>query len=242
MERPEFTMGIEEEYLLVDRDSRALGVAPEGFIEDCRADLQDQVTRSTSSARSRSARRSVRPSARPATICVGCAPRSRRTPPGMDWLRSLHPATRSRTGRRSTTRQGALPRSGAGPGGGRPTAAHLRCHVHIGIGDNDLRNDLLRQMPYFLPHLLALSTSSPFWQGEDTGLASYRISVFDNLPRTGLPPDYESWAELQRSVGVLIGLGIIEDSSKIWWDIRPRTTTPHSRRGSWTSHRGPRTP
>jgi carboxylate-amine ligase len=95
------------------------------------------------------------------------------------------------------------------------------CHVHVGIADNELRIDLLRQMTYFLPHLLALSTSSPFWQGEDTGLASYRISVFDNLPRTGLPPEYESWAEFERSVGVLVDLGIIEDSSKIWWDIRP---------------------
>ena len=98
--------------------------------------------------------------------------------------------------------------------------------MHVGIGDNALRTDLLRQMPYFLPHLLALSTSSPFWQGEDTGLASYRISVFDNLPRTGLPPDYQSWAELQRSVSVLIDLGIIEDSSKIWWDIRPSHQYP----------------
>lgn len=82
------------------------------------------------------------------------------------------------------------------------------------------------QMAYFLPHLLAMSTSSPFWQGEDTGLASYRISVFDNLPRTGLPPTFDNWSEYERSVQVLVDLGVIEDSSKIWWDLRPSHAFP----------------
>ncbi|SNR85944.1 carboxylate-amine ligase [Puniceibacterium sediminis] len=99
-------------------------------------------------------------------------------------------------------------------------------HVHVGIDDNTLRADLMRQMSYFLPHLLALSTSSPFWQGEDTGMASYRISVFDNLPRTGLPPQFESWEDYHRSVAALTDLGLIEDSSKIWWDLRPSHQFP----------------
>ncbi len=99
-------------------------------------------------------------------------------------------------------------------------------HVHVGIDDNTLRTDLMRQLSYFLPHLLALSASSPFWQGEDTGMASYRISVFDNLPRTGLPPQFETWEDYHRSVTALTDLGLIEDSSKIWWDLRPSHQFP----------------
>jgi hypothetical protein len=80
-------------------------------------------------------------------------------------------------------------------------------HMHVGLPDPDLRVDLMGQLSYFLPHLLALSSSSPFWQGEDTGLASYRLTVFDNLPRTGLPPRFNSWAEYERTTGALIELG-----------------------------------
>ena len=99
-------------------------------------------------------------------------------------------------------------------------------HVHIGVEDEDLRIDLFDQLPYFLPHLLALSTSSPFWQGKDMGLESYRITVFDTLPRTGLPPQFESWGEYSRAVNVLIKAGIIEDATKIWWDLRPSARFP----------------
>src|SRR3546814_8712587 len=87
-------------------------------------------------------------------------------------------------------------------------------HVHIGIPDEDLRIDLMNQVSYFLPHLLALSTSSPFWQGEETGLQSYRLSVFDSLPRTGLPERFESWGEYQRMVSRLMQAGLIDDASK----------------------------
>jgi len=99
-------------------------------------------------------------------------------------------------------------------------------HVHVGINDPDRRTDLMNQLSYFLPHLLALSGSSPFWQGQDTGLACYRLSVFDNLPRTGLPPRMESFSEFERSVSTLIDLGVIEDASKIWWDLRPSSRFP----------------
>ena len=99
-------------------------------------------------------------------------------------------------------------------------------HVHVGIDDNDLRADLMAQLTYFLPHLLALSCSSPYWQGEDTGLASYRMTVFDNLPRTGLPPQLASWAAYERTTGTLVELGLIEDTTKIWWDLRPSGRFP----------------
>ena len=77
------------------------------------------------------------------------------------------------------------------------------------------------QLPYFLPHLLALSASSPFWAGERTGLRSYRLSVFNELPRTGLPPTFSDPEEYRRTVATLVSAGELEDGSKLWWDLRP---------------------
>lgn len=99
-------------------------------------------------------------------------------------------------------------------------------HVHVGIEDDDLRVDLMNQASYILPHLLALSTSSPFWTGGDTGLKSYRMSVWDEMPRTGLPHVFESYSEYQRHVNVLVAASVIEDSTKIWWDLRPSAHYP----------------
>lgn len=99
-------------------------------------------------------------------------------------------------------------------------------HVHVGLDDDTLRIDLLGQVAYFLPHLLALSTSSPFWRGDNTGLRSYRIAVFDELPRTGVPENFESFGEYQRHVDILVDAGLIEDASKLWWDVRPSCKFP----------------
>lgn len=99
-------------------------------------------------------------------------------------------------------------------------------HVHVGIDNDDFRIDLLNQASYFLPHLLALSTSSPFWRGEDTGLKSYRLSVFDELPRTGLPGHFETFTEYQRHVDILVNVGVITDASMLWWDLRPSAKFP----------------
>jgi glutamate---cysteine ligase / carboxylate-amine ligase len=99
-------------------------------------------------------------------------------------------------------------------------------HVHIGLPDDELRIDLLNQASYFLPHLLALSTSSPFWRGENTGLKSYRLAVFDELPRTGMPERFDSWGEYRRHVDILTRAGLIEDATKLWWDLRPSERFP----------------
>jgi len=99
-------------------------------------------------------------------------------------------------------------------------------HVHVGIDDDDLRIDLLGQVGYFLPHLLALSTSSPFWRGTDTGLKSYRIAVWDELPRTGLPEYVASYGEYERIVKAMIDASLIGDATKIWWDVRPSARYP----------------
>ena len=99
-------------------------------------------------------------------------------------------------------------------------------HVHVCLENDELRIDLMNQTSYFLPHRLALSWSSPFCGGHDTGLNSYRLTVFDALPRTGLPERFESWSEYQRHLQILIDAGLIEDSTRIWWDLRPSARYP----------------
>jgi carboxylate-amine ligase len=100
-------------------------------------------------------------------------------------------------------------------------------HVHVGIDDDDdLRIDLMNQASYILPHILALSTSSPFWHGMDTGLKSYRLSVWDEMPRTGLPHPFETYSDYMRHVNVLVNAGVIEDATKVWWDLRPSARFP----------------
>src|SRR6056297_2665655 len=224
---PDFTIGIEEEYLLVDLDSLALSPSPEALMEACQKDLQDQVSPeflncqieigskpclTIAEAREdlRHLRRTVARHARAhnlAPIAASCHPFA-------DWRSQTHT---------DKQRYNDLDHDLAGV-----VRRMLICgmHEHVGIEPPDRRIDLMNQMSYFLPHLLALSTSSPFWQGQDTGLASYRLTVFDNLPRTGLPPRMESFGSFERSVQVLVDMGVIEDASKIWWDLRPSSRFP----------------
>lgn len=224
---PDFTIGIEEEYLLVDRDSLALSPAPPELMEKCAAELGGQfspeflncqveigtkVCQNVGEAREdlkrlRSTVAKVASEFNLAPIAASCHPFS-------DW-RDQHHTNKDRYNHLSSDLAGVVRRM-------------LICgmHVHVGIASPDVRIDLANQLTYFLPHLLALSCSSPYWQGDDTGLNSYRLTVFDNLPRTGLPPRMDSFAEFQRTVGLLVDLGVIEDSSKIWWDLRPSSRFP----------------
>ncbi len=94
-------------------------------------------------------------------------------------------------------------------------------HVHVGIEDREFLIDAYNVSRYFLPHLLCLSTSSPFWMGRNTGLKSYRSVVFRNLPRTGVPPVFRSWPDYESLVTTLVRSGSINDGSKLWWDVRP---------------------
>ena len=99
-------------------------------------------------------------------------------------------------------------------------------HVHIGIPDKDLRIDVMNQMRYFIPHILSLSSSSPFWQGQDTGFKSYRGIVFEDLPRTGPPETFESAEAYEEFINQLIATKSIDNPSKIWWDMRPHYKFP----------------
>ncbi|WP_299921428.1 carboxylate-amine ligase [uncultured Pelagimonas sp.] len=227
MVQPEFTLGIEEEYLLVDPQSGALVEAPDGLMAACAADLQDQVSPEflqcqieigtkpcANISEARDDLRRLRAGVAKHAAVYGLAPIAASCHPFADW-KAQHHTNKQRYNELDRDLGGVVRRM-------------LICgmHVHIGLSDDPMRADLMRQMSYFLPHLLALSTSSPFWNGRDSGLASYRISVFDNLPRTGLPPHFESWSDYERSVQILIDLGVIEDSSRIWWDLRPSSRFP----------------
>jgi carboxylate-amine ligase len=94
-------------------------------------------------------------------------------------------------------------------------------HIHVAVPDKASTIELLNEARYFLPHLLALSTSSPFWQGRDTGLKSYRTTVFRRFPRSGIPDQFESWGHYDDYVNTLVELNCIDNGKKVWWDLRP---------------------
>ncbi len=94
-------------------------------------------------------------------------------------------------------------------------------HVHIGVEDREVAIHLMNVARYFLPHMLALSTNSPFWMGMNTGLKSYRCKVFDKFPRTNIPDYFASWGEYDNFVKLLVKTGCIDNPKRIWWDIRP---------------------
>ena len=94
-------------------------------------------------------------------------------------------------------------------------------HVHVGVEDRETAIQLMNHARYFLPHLLALSSNSPFWLGMDTGLKSYRCKVFDKFPRTNMPDYFPSWGEYDNYIKLLIKTRCIDNAKKIWWDIRP---------------------
>ena len=227
MAEPEFSLGIEEEYLLVDSETFALAEQPPGLLEACQQKLGDQVSPEylrcqieigskvcADIAEARDDLRKLRSCISEEAARFGLTPIAVSCHPAADWKQQHH-TDKERYNQLHDDLGGVVRRM-------------LICgmHVHVGLGSNALRADLLGQMSYFLPHLLAMSASSPFWQGEDTGLASYRLTVFDNLPRTGLPPNLHSWDEYQRSVQILIDIGAVEDATKIWWDLRPSDKFP----------------
>jgi glutamate---cysteine ligase / carboxylate-amine ligase len=222
------TIGIEEEYLLVDLESRDLcSDPPEDFMRRCREVLGEHVTpeflrcqievgtpvcESLADARRELAffRRSIAAEAKAHGIGLMAAS----THPFADWRAQVTTDKERYTQLAADLRTVVL--------------RQLICgmHVHVGVPDEDLRIDLHGQLVYFLPHFLALSASSPFWRGRSTGLKSYRTAISVELPRAGLPQTFSSAAEYRRMVELLVKLGRIEDASKIWWDIRPSAKFP----------------
>ncbi len=228
MDRPSFTLGIEEEYLVVDLGSRSLVSEPaEGFFKACNERLGEQVTNeflqcqievgTRPHAKVRDAiieLRAMRKAIAEVAGTFGYAPIAASTHPFARWRDQHH------------TRKERYEEIKSDIGLSARRLAICGMHIHVCIEDDDERIDLMNQASYFLPHLLALSCSSPFWEGEDTRLASYRLTVMDALPRTGLPDQMASHSEYRRLVSHLIAAGCIEDATKIWWDIRPSDKYP----------------
>jgi carboxylate-amine ligase len=226
--QPPFTVGIQEEYLLVDVESRDVAenppapllkevaelgggqVAPE-FLR-CQLEASTRVCHSIAEARFDLAR--LRGIIAEVARGYGLAPIAAATHPFAKSTRQL-PTEREQFFALANEMQGAARRL-------------MVCgmHVHVGVDDNDLRVDLVNQLSYFVPHLLALSCSSPFWEGERTGLMSFRMTLFNSLPRTGLPERFASYLELKRNLEMLTRNGVIESERKIWWDVRLNSGDP----------------
>lgn len=228
IDEPSFTLGIEEEYLLVDKETRDLvRDAPEALMAACEKELSSQVSpefmacqievgtrvcQTLGEARTDLAR--LRCTIADVAADHGLAPIAASTHPFASWT-DQHHTNKERYNVLAQDMQAVVQRLLIGG-----------MHVHVAIEDEATRIDIFNQMTYFLPHLLALTTSSPFWQGRDTGLNSYRLIVFDGMPRTGLPPEFQSFAEYERTTNLLMQTGVIEDRTKIWWDMRPSTRFP----------------
>ena len=227
MKLPPLTLGIEEEYQIIDPDSRELKSFIQEFLEQGRLVLQDQIKgeflqsqvevgshicHDVQEVRAEVVRlrRSICELAAGKGVQVAAA--------------STHPFSRWSSqeiniGDRYTKLASDMAELAR-------RMLIFGMHVHVGIEDKDLLIDVLNQARYFLPHLLALSTSSPFWQGRDTGLKSYRTVIFESLPRTGIPPLLKSWADYNGFIDTLIRTGCIDEPTKIWWDVRPHPKFP----------------
>lgn len=227
MQEPAFTFGIEEEYHLVDVASRDLAAAPAALMEAWEAALGSQVSPEF-------LRTQIEVATRPCTTFAQARDEIAHLRATIAGLAAQHGLAPLAAGTHPFAKSAALPTTNrtryqalaADLAGVARRLAICGMHVHVGIEDRELRIEIMNQMRYFVPHLLVLSTSSPFWEGEDTGLKSYRLAVIKELPRTGLPGRLASWDEYSHVVDVLVKANVVEDASKIWWDLRPSSRFP----------------
>jgi glutamate---cysteine ligase / carboxylate-amine ligase len=227
MKTPSFTIGIEEEYQIIDPETRELRSFITQILEEGKLVLKEQVKpelhqsivevgteicRTPAEAKAEIIR--LRGSIMDLAERGGLAIAAAGTHPFSSWLtQEITPFERYATTKREM----------------QELAQQLLIfgtHVHIGIEDRDFLIDAMNVAKYFVPHILALSASSPFWMGRNTGLSSYRSIIFRNFPRTGVPPTFSSCAELDYLIETLTRTRSIADSSKIWWDIRPNGRYP----------------
>lgn len=223
----QYTIGIEEEYQIVDPETRELSSAIENILSDGKDKLGNQITAElmqcqveigtrvcTSIQEAREQVRQVRSEVNSIARKHGVRIVAAGTHPFSKW--SEQDMTHRARYRGLELENRVLARQ------------LLICgmHMHIGIEDPDARIDLMNQLSYFCPHLLCLSTSSPFWTGFDTGLKSYRSVIFECLPRTGIPPVFRSWNDYQEYIDVSINTNCIDEPTKIRWDIRPSPKFP----------------
>jgi carboxylate-amine ligase len=222
-DRPSFTIGIEEEYMTVDPDSRELRshidaemiekgklvlrerVKPE--MHQCVVEVGTAICHNIAEVRAEVSqiRRAMIDLARANGLRLAAAA----THPFSDWRKQgIYPDERYMTileDMQLVARANLI----------------FGLHVHIGVEDRETAIHIMNAARYFLPHILALSTNSPFWLGDETGLKSYRCKVFDKFPRTNIPDYFQSYGEYESFVNLLIQTGCIDNAKKIWWDLRP---------------------
>jgi carboxylate-amine ligase len=227
-ERPSFTLGIEEEYMVIDPETRELKshlefellsqgkavleekVKPEmhGSMLEIGTSVCNNVPELTDELRK------IRTIVRQLTHRNGLQFGAASTHPFSHWAtQEIHPDARYQA---IVEDMQVLARS----------LLIFGMHVHIGIENRETQIKIMNEMRYFLPHLLALSVNSPFWTGFETGLKSYRSKVFERFPRTGIPDPFESWGEYETYVKLLVRTHCIDNAKRIWWDIRPHPSFP----------------
>jgi carboxylate-amine ligase len=225
---PSFTLGVEEEYLVVELDSGDLiDEAPAELFAECERRLGAQVSpeflqcQIEVGTRVASDLQTIRDEL---VMLRGTVAEITRSFGFGIIAASTHPFAQPRAQKRTVKERYTMLAEDLQAVVSRLLISGM--HVHVGLDDDETRIDLMGQVTYILPHLLALSTSSPFWAGHETGLKSYRLAVWDEMPRTGLPEHFESFAEYERHVEVLVRAGVIEDATKLWWDVRPSARFP----------------
>jgi carboxylate-amine ligase len=223
-----FSFGIEEEYFLVDRETMTVARRmPDGFFAAAKAALGERVTGEflqsqieivtapqTDMAASREELRRLRRTLGEVAHAHGLAILAAGTHPTAVWERS-----RQSEGERYDTVMDDLQMIGR---------RNMLCgmHVHVALPDPDQRVDVMMRMLPHLPLFIALSTSSPFWRSQATGLKGYRLAAYDELPRTGLPELFRTKAAFDAYIDALVQAGVMPDASYIWWAIRPSLKHP----------------
>ncbi len=223
MKRPSLSIGIEEEYQTIDPETRDLRshiqmeildkaklkvaerVKPE--MHQAVVEVGTKVCRDIKEAREdmRNLRREMITLAEQNGLLLGAAS----THPFADWkVQEIYPDERYR---QVVEDMQLVARANLVFG----------LHVHVGIEDRDTAIHIMNSLRYFLPHILALSTNSPFWMGMETGFKSYRCKVFERFPRTGIPDVFANWADYETFIKLLVRTNCIDNGKKIWWDIRP---------------------
>jgi carboxylate-amine ligase len=216
---PVYTVGIEEELMILDADGYALVNAIEDLLEDSPAgDIKPELMESVleistkpcadmpeAAAALRALRRQVRDTAERRGLCIGSAG----THPRALWEdQRITKAPRYRDlidALRFVARQEII----------------FGLHVHIGLDDREKAIHVANGMRVHVPLLVALSANSPFWRGDDTGLASTRMPIFRAFPRVGIPPYYHGWDDYERRIAFMVDTGVMEDYTWLWYDVRP---------------------
>jgi glutamate---cysteine ligase / carboxylate-amine ligase len=225
--RPSFTLGIEEEFQIIDPETRALKAHIQELFAEGESRLKDKIKKEMhqsvvevgtgicrdiheARADATNLRREIVKLARENGLRIGAAG----THPFTHW--SDVPLTPNPRYDQILHDLGMVARANLIFG----------LHVHVAIEDDETRIAIQNSARYFLPHIFALSTNSPFWTGRDTGWKSYRAKIFDRFPRTGIPDFFHSWGDYQAYIDTLVKTGCIDNPKKIWWDVRPHPFFP----------------